>query len=52
MIIDAIEAEKGGLWGRAYVDGSHEPGGGKGLAMPGCARLSMNPTRNIAGSIR
>ena len=29
MIIDATEAEKGGLWGRAYVDGSHETSGGK-----------------------
>ena len=29
MIVDAIEAEKGGLWGRAYVDGTHETSGGK-----------------------
>src|SRR5439155_18705871 len=29
MITDAIEAEKGGLWGRAYVDGTHETSGGK-----------------------
>jgi uncharacterized protein (TIGR03790 family) len=29
MITDAIEAEKGGLWGRAFVDGSHETSGGK-----------------------
>src|SRR5437868_14124184 len=24
MIVDAVEAEKNGLWGRAFVDGSHE----------------------------
>ena len=29
MITDAVEAEKGGLWGRAYVDGTHETSGGK-----------------------
>ena len=29
MIVDAIEAEKNGLWGRAFVDGSHETSGGK-----------------------
>jgi uncharacterized protein (TIGR03790 family) len=29
MITDAIEAEKNGLWGRAFVDGSHETSGGK-----------------------
>src|SRR5207248_591464 len=29
MITDAIEAEKNGLWGRAYVDGTHETSGGK-----------------------
>ncbi len=23
MIMDAIETEKNGLWGRAYVDGAH-----------------------------
>lgn len=28
MIIDAIETEKTGLWGRAYVDGAHNTGGG------------------------
>lgn len=28
MIVDAIEAEKNGLWGRAYVDGGHNPPGG------------------------
>ena len=26
MIVDAIAAEKNGLWGRAYVDGAHNPG--------------------------
>lgn len=28
MIVDAIEAEKNGLWGRAYIDGAHnlDPG--------------------------
>jgi uncharacterized protein (TIGR03790 family) len=29
MITDAIEAEKNGLWGRAYVDGTHETSGGR-----------------------
>src|SRR6476646_9051674 len=29
MIVDAIDAEKNGLWGRAFVDGSHETSGGK-----------------------
>ncbi|PYK72316.1 MAG: hypothetical protein DME44_04860 [Verrucomicrobia bacterium] len=29
MITDAIEAEKNGLWGRAFVDGTHETSGGK-----------------------
>ena len=29
MIIDAVEVEKNGLWGRAFVDGSHETSGGK-----------------------
>jgi uncharacterized protein (TIGR03790 family) len=29
MITDAIEAEKSGLWGRAFVDGTHETSGGK-----------------------
>ena len=28
MIVDAIAAEKNGLWGRAYVDGGHNPPGG------------------------
>jgi hypothetical protein len=28
MIIDAIAAEKSGLWGRAYVDGAHNTSGG------------------------
>jgi uncharacterized protein (TIGR03790 family) len=28
MIVDAIAAEKSGLWGRAYVDGAHNTGGG------------------------
>ncbi|HEX8280756.1 MAG TPA: TIGR03790 family protein, partial [Chthoniobacterales bacterium] len=28
MITDAIEAEKTGLWGRAYVDGAHNTSGG------------------------
>ncbi|CAN5584226.1 hypothetical protein BH18VER1_BH18VER1_03270 [soil metagenome] len=28
MITDAIEAEKSGLWGRAYVDGAHNTSGG------------------------
>jgi uncharacterized protein (TIGR03790 family) len=28
MIIDSIAAEKNGLWGRAYVDGAHNTGGG------------------------
>ncbi|MDP9004067.1 MAG: TIGR03790 family protein, partial [Verrucomicrobiota bacterium] len=28
MIIDAVEAEKTGLWGRAYVDGAHNTQGG------------------------
>jgi len=29
MITDAIETEKNGLWGRAFVDGAHETSGGK-----------------------
>jgi len=29
MITDAIEAEKNGLWGRAFVDGTHETSGGR-----------------------
>ncbi|MGI8819589.1 MAG: TIGR03790 family protein [Chthoniobacterales bacterium] len=28
MITDAVEAEKGGLWGRAYVDGAHNTSNG------------------------
>jgi len=32
MIVDAIAAEKSGLWGRAYVDGAHNSGGG-GMGM-------------------
>jgi len=28
MIVDGIEAEKSGLWGRAYVDGAHNTGDG------------------------
>jgi uncharacterized protein (TIGR03790 family) len=28
MIVDAIEVEKNGLWGRAYVDGAHNTAGG------------------------
>jgi hypothetical protein len=28
MIVDAIAAEKSGLWGRAYVDGAHNVSGG------------------------
>lgn len=28
MITDAIETEKSGLWGRAYVDGAHNTSGG------------------------
>ena len=28
MIVDAIATEKSGLWGRAYVDGGHNTGGG------------------------
>jgi uncharacterized protein (TIGR03790 family) len=31
MIVDAIEAEKNGLWGRAYVDGAHNTAGGLGV---------------------
>ncbi len=27
MIIDAIDAERNGLWGRAYIDGGHNPPG-------------------------
>src|SRR5213082_3992044 len=29
MITDAIEAEKNGLWGRAFVDGTYETSGGR-----------------------
>jgi uncharacterized protein (TIGR03790 family) len=28
MVVDAIDAEKSGLWGRAYVDGAHNTAGG------------------------
>lgn len=28
MIVDAIETEKNGLWGRAYIDGAHNTSGG------------------------
>jgi uncharacterized protein (TIGR03790 family) len=31
MITDAIETEKTGLWGRAYVDGAHNSAGGLGV---------------------
>ncbi len=31
MITDAVEAEKTGLWGRAYIDGAHNSGGGLGV---------------------
>jgi uncharacterized protein (TIGR03790 family) len=31
MIVDAIETEKNGLWGRAYIDGAHNTGPGLGL---------------------
>jgi uncharacterized protein (TIGR03790 family) len=31
MIVDAVETEKSGLWGRAYVDAAHSSGGGREL---------------------
>ena len=31
MITDAVETEKHGLWGRAYIDGAHNSGGGLGV---------------------
>ena len=31
MITDAVETEKTGLWGRAYIDGAHNSAGGLGL---------------------
>src|ERR1700719_371390 len=31
MITDAIETEKTGLWGRAYIDGAHHSTGGLGV---------------------
>jgi len=31
MITDAIETEKTGLWGRAYIDGAHHAPGGLGV---------------------
>lgn len=31
MIADAVETEKTGLWGRAYIDGGHNSGAGLGL---------------------
>jgi uncharacterized protein (TIGR03790 family) len=31
MIVDAIETEKNGLWGRAYIDGAHNAAGGLGV---------------------
>ena len=30
MIVDAVETEKTGLWGRAYIDGAHNTGAGLG----------------------
>jgi uncharacterized protein (TIGR03790 family) len=32
MIVDAIAAEKGGLWGRAFIDGSHNTTPGMDMA--------------------
>ena len=31
MIVDAIETEKNGLWGRAYIDGAHNTSTGLGV---------------------
>lgn len=31
MIVDAIDTEKNGLWGRAYIDGAHNTGPGLGV---------------------
>ena len=31
MITDAVETEKAGLWGRAYIDGAHNSSGGLGV---------------------
>jgi uncharacterized protein (TIGR03790 family) len=31
MISDAVETEKTGLWGRAYIDGAHNPPGALGV---------------------
>jgi len=31
MITDAVETEKSGLWGRAYIDGAHNSGPGLGI---------------------
>lgn len=31
MITDAIDAEKTGVWGRAYIDGAHNSAGGLGV---------------------
>jgi uncharacterized protein (TIGR03790 family) len=43
MIVDSIAAEKNGLWGRAYIDGSHNaaPGGetGDGWLAESCNQL-------------
>jgi len=40
MITDAIEAEKNGLWGRAYVDGAHNTSGGLQIGDKWLAEIS------------
>ncbi len=41
MITDAIEVEKNGLWGRAYVDGAHNTSGGLQLGDRWLAEIAV-----------
>jgi uncharacterized protein (TIGR03790 family) len=40
MIVDAVETEKKGLWGRAYVDGANNTGAGLGAGDKWLAEIS------------
>jgi uncharacterized protein (TIGR03790 family) len=44
MIIGAIETEKIGLWGRAYVDGAHNTTGALLLAINGSPKSRISST--------
>jgi uncharacterized protein (TIGR03790 family) len=41
MIVDAIETEKTGLWGRAYIDGAHNTSGGLGAGDKWLAEIQL-----------